>query len=110
MAGETLLLKSLPISSQDVLSPQGLAQLSSLALLLPHVETYHSDVVSPLLPSAGITLMVEGVHKGRSQGTETPCKEQMGNVLSQERCRETLNHLLVQSNPSPAPLQILGVP
>lgn len=110
MAGETLLLTCLPINSQDVLIPQGKAQLCSLALLLPHVETYHSDAASPLLPSAGITLMVEGGLEGWSQDPETPRKAHMGDVSSQELCQETLNPLPVQSNPSPAPFLILGVP
>lgn len=110
MAGETLLLMSLPFISQDILIPQGKAQLCSLALPLPHVETCHSDAASPLPPSAGITLMVEGGLKGWSKHPEIPCKAHMGDVLSQELCQETLNHLLAQSNPSPALCLTLGVP
>lgn len=66
MAGETLRLTFLPINNQAVLIPQGKAQLCSLGRLLLHVEIYHSGAVSPLLPSAGITLMVEGGLKGRT--------------------------------------------
>lgn len=110
MAGEALLLTSPPISSQDVLIPQDMVQLCNLALLLPHVETYHSDAVTPLFPSAGITLMVEGGLKGWSRGPETPCKAHMGDVLTQELCQGTLNHLLIQSNPSPALCLISGLP
>lgn len=74
------------------------------------METYHSDAVSPLLPSAGLLLMEEGGLEGQSQGPETPHKALRGDVLSQELCQETLNPLLFQENPSPALCLILGVP
>ena len=90
--------------------PQGKHQLCNPAPRLPHAEHYNSDTVNPVPLLAGKALMGEGGLKGRQQDPEAPCKAHVDNVLSQELCQETSNHLLVQSKPNPTPFLILEAP